>query len=61
MSNLNEDIDFDEYMKKVDNHVHYFSLPIKLKKLKPRKMAEKIELMIYRLKKKGVWKDDFNR
>lgn len=56
-----QEFDIDEYMKKVENHVNYFSLPKKLKELKPRKMADKIELMIYRLKKKGVWKNDFGK
>jgi hypothetical protein len=39
------------------NHVSYFELPEKLKKLSKKEVLNEIENQIELLKKKGVWSD----
>lgn len=42
------------------NHVTYFELPEKLKKLSKKEILLEIENQIELLKKKGVWRDRTN-
>lgn len=58
---MSEELNIENNFQKIEDHVLYFSLPKKYKSLKPREMANKIEVMIYRLKKKGYWNDKFIR